>query len=221
MSNNQSYDQSNNKAQFEKAGQQAAQVFGRFMSLATDIANEFNDSRHAGNEPEADSDVNRKERHNHNAEVLREAGVQLRKMREAAGYTLNSFSAALETEFEQQKKHCDEVTSKVEAAEAGREPLPRDWLNQVSALLSDSDPMHFFEKLQKSYETAGGVDEGSVHEGAGNDSTTEGSQSARVNRFSAIFQNDAELDQLTDAQFERLLGFVENSYHDAKKLVSD
>lgn len=237
MSNTGSYD----REQFEKAGEQAAQVLGRFMSVATEFANQF------GHQGDREDDLNapHKNRASHksepstnrersgaheqwtreNSETLRDAGEHLQKMREAAGYTLDSFSRALEKEFSDKNIDTVEVVGRVAAAEAGREALPIDWLNQVSSLLRSGDAARFFEKLQQSYPAPASKDHAKNDDCAPDNSTADSSvyssaASGRVSRFSAIFEGDAELDSLTEAQFESLLGFVEKSYRDAKELIA-
>lgn len=222
-----SKNESDNREQFEKAGEQAGQLFGRFMTVATEIANEFNSARQEKSAQQDPGDVHQQS-NDAGADALREAGEHLRNMREAAGYTLDSFASALEKEINKQQDDVA-VVSKVEAAESGREALPLDWLNQVSMLLSNGDPVRFFEKLQRSY-----VSVNPDHHADANSHTAAkpaaqydeahvvpGGQvvSERVRKFSLIFESDAGLEQLTQAQFEKLLEFMENSYRDGRKLI--
>lgn len=209
MTNRESY----NREQLEKAGEQAAQVLGRFMSIATEFSNEFNRK----NDPDRkwSGDTDSKKPASGNADVFREAGEELQKMREAAGYTLDSFAEALKREMNRPDIDESDVVVKVEAAESGQEPLPGDWLSQVATLLGSGDPLQFFERLQKGVErhsSASSSDQNNVQQ-------SDVIQAKRVEKFSALFENDSELATCSDEQFEKLLSFVEKNYHEAKNLL--
>lgn len=207
MTNRESY----NREQFERAGEQAAHVLGRFMSIASGLSAEFNrntDSSADGQyKPDQSADGN---------DVLREAGEQLQKMREAAGYTLDSFANALKSEIDQPDIAAVDVVTKVKAAESGKEPLPNDWLSQMSTLLG-GDPVQFFEQLRNSDRAEASTKASAVGDSVPTSQQSTGSQ--RAKQFSALFENDADLESCTDEQFEKLLGFVEKNYKEAKNLV--
>ncbi len=208
MANRETY----NREQFEKAGEQAAQVLGRFVSLAAELSNEF--TRKADNDFQQSKEAEDQKSDAGNVDILREAGEELQKMREAAGYTLDSFAAALKTEINRTDIDDSDVVVKVEAAESGREPLPRDWLSQVAALLNSRDPKQFADRTQRSHD---------AHDASGgnfsSESQGESMQAVRARKFSAIFEGDDDLTDCTEDQFNKLLGFVEKNYLEAKNLV--
>lgn len=209
MTNRESY----NRDQFEKAGEQAAQVLGRFLSIATEFSNEFNRK----GEPDFKRHAEDKKSGNGNADILREAGEELQKMRETAGYTLDSFAQALKKEMNRSDIDESEVVDKVEAAESGQGPLPGDWLKQVAELLNSGDPQQFFDRMQK----GNASHQNSVQSGRDQSSVDQSEllQSQRLKKFAAVFENDDELAACTDEQFEKLLGFVEKNYKEAKNLL--
>ena len=207
MSNRDTYQ----KEQFEKAGVQAAQVLGRFMSIASEFATEM------GRQSEEQRGQRDTEQHDPRSEVLRETGEQLKQMREAAGYTLDRFAETLQKELNQPDVDRAEVYGKVKAAETGSEALPGDWVKQVSMLLSSRDSKQFFERLQQCYEFSGG----SV--AASNDETEETIENPilhqRASRFAEIFADDHDLSECTEEELEKLLRFVEKNYQEAKTLL--
>ena len=207
MSNRDAYQ----KEQFEKAGEQAAQVFGRFMSIASEFAAEM--GRHTQehrSKSDADQSVDR-------SEFLRETGEQLRQMREAAGYTLDRFAETLQNEIDQPDLNRADVCGKVKAVESGSEALPGDWVKQVAMLLSSRDSKQFFERLQECYETNGSAVAASNDEDA--DTPECPILHRRAARFSEIFAEDSDLSECTEEEYEKLYRFIEKNYQEAKALL--
>ena len=207
MSNRDAYQEE----QFEKAGVQAGLLLGRFMSMASDFATEMgrHTEQNVGN-PDPD-------RHEDHSEILRETGEQLKKIREAAGFTLDRFAETLQKELNQPDINRAEVYGRVDAAESGSEALPGDWVKQVSLLLSSSDSTHFFERLQQCYENKSGS------RAAANDEIKKPTKNAllqrRAERLAEIFADDNDLTACSEEDFEKLLSFVEKNYQQAKSLL--
>jgi len=228
---------------FKDAGEQAARVIGEFMSLANDFSKRFEngfcdpestrangarekygDHRNPGNSSANNSNAYgaeareaRAERAaNDIADEFQNAGDYLRELREAAGYTVDSFARAM-------NRH--NATQKIKSVEAGREVFPNDWLDQISALLKQNDPTEFFDKLRNLYEPEHAHDHEEQHKRNNSDSFNEGKPqsayaiaSARREKLNEIF-TDETLSSLSDNQFEELSDFIKTNYLAALQLV--
>ncbi len=168
-------------------------------------------------------------------------GEYVRDLREAAIYALDGFAKA---------KHRHDAARKIKSGEAGREKLsgdwsdddwPEDWLDQMSALLKQNEPMEFFERLRAVFErgaedSARDNTRDNSNYNAGDDryttDTVSGESSViaepgvdssgvahqRRQKLQNIF-SDEQLKELNDSQFEELLSFVEINFKSALQLV--
>ena len=101
--------------------------------------------------------------------------------------------------------------------EAGRDIFPDEWLDQISALLKQNDPLEFIEKMRGLYETeahSANDAESSDEQAVNADSSVD----QRRRKLQGIF-SDEQLENLTDSQFEELLVFVETNCQAALQLV--
>ena len=233
---------------YKDAGEQAARVVGEFMSIANDFSRRFssgfsepnpaNDDKAHNHYSESRNSNNRTQ---YNAtEEFKQAGEYLRELREAAGYSIDGFAQAMNRQ---------NAANKIESVEAGRDVFPNDWLDQISALLKQNDPMEFFDKLRSLYETeqreteqreteqrdteqsVGGSTDYSANEGdSGNfDSNIYNSNNRKFQSASAVVSNrreklneiftDDTLEGLSDSQFDELSDFIKTNYHAALQLV--
>ena len=226
---------------YTNAGEQAAQFIGEFMSIANDFSRRFGDSfseSNPANEPSND-DPSRESRGrtcntrskttdsadggtaNHTthsaAEGFQQAGEYLREMREAAGYSIDGFAKAMNRQ---------NAVTKIESVEAGREEFPNDWLDQISALLKQNDPMEFFDKLRSLYDVEQSAEESpdNVHGANDQEQSHHTSRpvsavaSKRREKLNEIFTDDT-LEGLSESQFEELSEFIKTNYHAALQLV--
>jgi len=122
---------------YKDAGEQAAHVIGEFMSIANDFSRRFgggfpepgpaNEESHKSYRGSHDADSTSDDRATYNAaEGIQQAGEYLRELREAAGYSIDGFAQAMNRQ---------NAATKIESVEAGRDVFPKDWLEQISALL--------------------------------------------------------------------------------------
>lgn len=150
------------------------------------------------------------------ADEFRNAGEYLRELREAAGYTVDSFAQAM-------NRH--NAAQKIKSVEAGREVFPNDWLDQISALLKQNDPAEFFDKLRNLYEPDNMHGRKDQHNRDYGESSNDGKPqtayavaSARREKLNEIF-TDETLSSLSDSQFEELSEFIKTNYQAALQLV--
>lgn len=174
---------------FERAGAQAAEVLGRFINIASELGREFN----RGNG--ADSSGPSRER---TGEELREVGEQLRRFRESAGYTLDGFANALENQL-----NSVDVAEKIDAVEKGETELPTQWSRALANLLANCDVESLFREQS----------------GFGASVDTTGKKHQRKIRLMKMFENDIELEDFSDAEFEKLITHMESAYSSAKTLI--
>ena len=212
---------------YRDAGEQAAHVIGEFMSIANDFSRRFgggfpepgpaNEESHKSyrGSHDADStttDSTSDDRTTYNAaDGIQQAGEYLRELREAAGYSIDGFAQAMNRQ---------NAATKIESVEAGRDVFPKDWLEQISALLKQNDPIEFIDKLRKLYDveqSAGEPTDNSVND-RGGDHGLHAASNRRRDKLNEIFTDDT-LEGLTDSQFEELSGFIKTNYLAALQLV--
>lgn len=142
------------------------------------------------------------------------AGEYLREMREAAGYTIEGFAKAMNR---------NKAAEKIISVEAGYETFPKDWLDQISSLLQQQDPLAFFEKLRSLYDLdeqrTAATSTAEYDTAANTVSPTASVASVRRQRLAGIF-TDESLENLSDSEFEELAGFIETNYQAAIQLVT-
>lgn len=237
-----------NQQKFSDAGEQAGRVISEFISLADDFSKRFEKefsatsqscrasrgdtdfaSNTAGGEAHQRSEYENTSGSQESANLeneWRNAGEYLRELREAAGYTVDGFARAMNRQG---------AARKIKSVEEGRELFPEDWLDQMSALLKQNDPMEFFERLRGLYEPSDTVEPSdisavnSTHDtspakpvaaGAAKPGATSSSVvRKRRAKLQSLF-NDDQLHELSDRQFEELLAFVETNFQSALQLVS-
>jgi ribosome-binding protein aMBF1 (putative translation factor) len=193
----------NSAEQFEKAGAQAAEVLGRFVQFATDLSREFDTGRNSQNPSASD---NPQSAANEADDILRDVGERLRELRETAGYTIDGFATALESVLENQRQHAEPVKETIDAVETGRKAPPDEWAQAFSSLLGSNEVKNLFEQLGVSSKAT----------------TAETSQvPSRADRLSAVFADDHTLNDLSEAEFEKLVDFMNASYRQARAMISD
>ncbi|MEM7256165.1 MAG: hypothetical protein AAF404_02130 [Pseudomonadota bacterium] len=126
------------------------------------------------------------------AEDLQDIGEQLRRFRESAGYTLDGFARALEAQLGQA-----DVAEKINAVENGQSELPAHWSQALAALLAQCDVDMLYKN--RPAETA--------------------AADTRAARLAKMFSEDAELDQLSDDDFDKLAAHLQAAYLSAKTLI--
>ena len=203
----------NNSAdQFEKAGAQAAEVFGRFVNIAAGLSREFADakhgSRHGASEP-GDTSTGAEHSHkNYSSDgdaVLREVGEQLRELREAANYTLDGFANALSSILDGDLQS-GKVARTIDAVESGREAPPGEWAQAFSSLLGSNDVGKLFDQLSGRHDAESPANESQL--------------TNRAKQLSEIFTTDPQLEDLSDEEFEKLSAFLNASYQQAKVMIT-
>jgi len=185
-----------------EASERAAKAFGQFISVATDITQTFGDSVVDWSDGRSRNSTSGSV----DPEALQQAGEKLREFREAAGHTIESLAEAMQKEGARQA---------ILAAESGERVFPKEWLEQAYSIIGASNPLSFYENFHACYS-----DDMEATPVSETDAASENgeAQSERAGRLAALFQNDAELESLTDRQFEVLLQFVDDSYRSAKKM---
>ena len=218
---------------YKDAGEQAARVIGEFMSIANDFSRKFgggfsehnpaNDNTvHKSHNESCSADSTSKHRgtdntHSSATDEFQRAGEYLHELREAARYSIDGFARAMNRQNATNKI---ESVESVESVEAGRDTFPNDWLDQISALLKQNDPMEFFDKLRSLYDVEHSAEE-STNNDASNDYDSQvvsAVASSRRKKLNEIFTDEA-LEGLSDDQFEELSGFIKTNYLAALQLV--
>ncbi len=223
------------KQKYKEAGEQAARVIGEFMSIANDLSRKFGDGSpehipandntvhksysESGNVDSTSNHRNTDDVHNSATDEFQQAGEYLRELREAAGYSIDGFARAMNRQ---------NAANKIESVEAGHDVFPNDWLDQISALLKQNDPMGFFDKLRSLYDANNSSEESAdsnsrdqFRNKASDDydsrvaSSVTSSRRAKLNE---IF-TDETLEDLSDEQFEELSDFIKTNYLAALQLV--
>lgn len=224
---------SSDQQKFKDAGEQAARVIGEFMAMANDFSKRFESGFSGQQAPEYESRYQRKgdetayskskaeytgqnnnwHRQNQHTDDWQTAGEYLRELRETAGYTIDSFAKAMNRQ---------NAASKIKSVEAGRDVFPNDWLDQISALLKQNDPMEFFEKLRSLYEQDVETSERAHTASSASDEDhaelVDPVVRQRREALAALF-TDESLEGLSDSQFEELSGFIKTNYQAALQLV--
>jgi hypothetical protein len=131
------------------------------------------------------------------AEELRNIGDQLRQFRESAGYTLEGFASALEGQLNH-----GSVADRINAVERGEAELPVHWARSVASVLKNCEIESLFTHSQQSAATA------AAPQGLG-----------RAATLMQVFADDPDLDQLSEADFEKLRAHLESAYLSAKALI--
>ena len=203
----------NNSAdQFEKAGAQAAEVFGRFVNIAAGLSREFGDAkqsgRHGANEPGNTSSGSDSSHTNYSKDsdaVLHEVGEQLRELREAANYTLDGFANALSSILDGEVQSTN-VARTIDAVESGREAPPGEWAQAFSSLLGSNDVAKLFDQLSGN--------------SSADSSANEPMMTDRAKKLSEIFATDSQLEDLSEEEFKKLSAFLSASYQQAKLMIT-
>ncbi len=180
--------------QFSEAGEQAVRLIGQFVTIASDLGRTLGDgvdlNARSSGKP-ADSDA---------SEVLRESGKKLREFREAAGYSIEAFAKALDRQG---------AEAAVAAAEAGRSAFPKPWLERAASLLSNGDPLAFYENFYRCYDSEDSV-------------TGESDLGAeRAESLAEMFHGDSQLGKLSEHQFAKLHQHMASHYASVKALLDD
>ena len=194
----------NSAEQFEKAGAQAAEVLGRFVRFAADLSREFDSGRSSQNASPSDRATAASTEPD---DMLREAGARLRELREAAGYTIDGFAAALESALDKERQHTGPVAQTIGAVEAGRKVPPGEWAQAFSSLLGSNEVKDLFDQLGVSSKAATSAGVTAVP--------------SRADRLSAVFTDDHTLNEMTAAEFEKLVDFMNASYRQARAMISE
>ena len=168
---------------FERSSEQAAKLVGQFVSMANNFGQSVRESMNAS----TDATGNK-------ANKLNEAGNYVRTMRTAAGYSIEDFATAMGVSREQ-------ASRKLNDAENGIAPFPREWLAKAAETLG-ADPLEFYTRFQGCY-----PEENSV------------SEKPRAAQLAEIFETDSTLNDLSDDQFDALLSAVQQHYTSARRLV--
>lgn len=240
-------DENLHQQKIRDAGEQAGRVLGEFISIAEDFSKRFerefsakgnscqrktdhhsshNDScvdagvdpgssQVQGSEPvktdykssDNPSDPNNNQ-HSGESNPYYNAGEFLRQLRENAGETIDGFSRS---------PNGQDADHQANSVEAGHDRFPDEWLHQISALLTQNDPLEFIKKLSQLYESETSAETADSKP----DNTTalaDGVADQRKHRLNSIF-SDEQFQNLTDKQFEELSGFVESSYQTGLKLI--
>lgn len=170
---------------YERSGEQAAKLVGQFVSMANHFGQSFKQSMNAtssGADQAAGDDDN-----------LQRAGRYVRKMRAAAGFSVDDFAQAMGIELAQAR-------SKIEDAENGLAPLPREWLAKAADALRVEDPLDFYSHFNGCYPEP------------------EPAAVPRAQQLAALF-DDSTLDDLSPEQFDALLDAMRQSYQSARQLL--
>lgn len=128
-------------------------------------------------------------------EAMKQAGLLLRDLRETAGLTRDELSEALE----------GADSSVLKAVENGTATLSFDLVLRLAALLARNDPLPFIIRFVRTYNP----NMEKVMEGVGAAGLSR--QIERERRFVNILRKRDDARELSDAQFERILGFADSA----------
>ena len=184
---------SDDQEKFKEAGEQAARVLGEFVSMANEFSRRFEkdfDSRADSRSQQTQDRSSTQDNDGYKAtDYLNELG-------DAASSAIGGFAngfRALETGNDDRREWGGQRSA--------------EWLDQAAELLKQKSPAEFFDKLKGYGEHASAERQGeSVH-------------SARQEKLHKIFSDRAELEALTEDQFEELHEFMQANYKAALHLV--
>jgi transcriptional regulator with XRE-family HTH domain len=170
---------------FERSSEQAARLVGQFVNMANSFGQSVRESMNTA--------VSEHAQHN---DALKQAGSYVRRMRTAAGYSVEDFAEAMGAG----RAFGDNITK----AENGEAPFPREWLEKAATVLGAKDPVEFYSNFRDCYPEE--------------KPQTDGNRT-RAQQLAALFEDDTALAHLTDAQFTALLQAVQQHYRSARDLI--
>ncbi len=172
---------------FERSSEQAAKLVGQFVNMASSFGQSVRESMNAA---VSDSATAKQQ------EALKQAGGYVRRMRTAAGYSVEDFAEAMGAG----RAFSDKITG----AENGDIPFPREWLDKAAAALGAKDPVEFYSNFRDCYPQP---------------ETQSTDNRSRRQQLCDVFEEDSTLEQLSDAQFAVLLSAIKQHYQSARQLI--